>query len=41
VLEVYDADTLVFRHEILLDADRTQALNYRGYLRGRARPTVA
>lgn len=33
VLEVYDADTLVFKHEILLDAKRTQALNYRGYLR--------
>lgn len=33
VVEVYDADTLVFKHEIRIDSKRTQALNYRGYLR--------
>ena len=33
VVEVYDADTLGFKHEITIDSKRTQALNYRGYLR--------
>jgi methylamine dehydrogenase heavy chain len=33
VVEVYDADTLAFKHEIPIAATRAQALGYRGYVR--------
>lgn len=33
VLEVWGADSLAFRHEIGISSKRTQALNYRGYVR--------
>ena len=33
VVEVYDADTLAFKHEIAIEKRRAQALTYRGYVR--------